>query len=64
MPEEEPTASFSNPIVSGFAPDPSIARVGDDFYLVTSTFEYFPYRPVSASRDGWYRRQRDDEIND
>ncbi len=43
--------SFSNPVISGFSPDPSIARVGDDFYLVTSTFEYFPGIPVYHSRD-------------
>jgi len=40
-----------NPIIPGFAPDPSIARVGRDFYLVTSTFEYFPGVPVYHSRD-------------
>lgn len=42
---------FSNPIIPGFAPDPSIERVGDDFYLVNSTFEYFPGIPVYHSRD-------------
>jgi alpha-N-arabinofuranosidase len=49
--ENQPAARFSNPIITGFAPDPSIARVGDDFYLVTSTFEYFPGVPVYHSRD-------------
>jgi xylan 1,4-beta-xylosidase len=39
------------PILAGFHPDPSICRVGDDFYLVTSTFEYFPGLPVHHSRD-------------
>lgn len=34
--------TFRNPIITGMNPDPSICRVGDDFYLVTSTFEYFP----------------------
>ena len=43
--------TFSNPIITGFAPDPSITRVGDDFYLVNSTFEYFPGVPVYHSRD-------------
>ncbi len=43
--------TFSNPVISGFAPDPSIVRVGDDFYLVNSTFEYFPGIPVYHSRD-------------
>ncbi len=43
--------AFSNPILSGFYPDPSICRVGDDYYLVTSTFEYFPGVPIFHSRD-------------
>ena len=38
--------TFRNPIITGMNPDPSICRVGDDFYLVTSTFEYFPGLPV------------------
>jgi alpha-N-arabinofuranosidase len=42
---------FENPIIPGFSPDPSICRVGDDFYVVTSTFEYFPGVPVYHSRD-------------
>lgn len=40
-----------NPILPGFYPDPSICRVGEDYYLVTSTFEYFPGVPVFHSRD-------------
>ncbi len=40
-----------NPILKGFYPDPSICRVGDDYYLVTSSFEYFPGIPVFRSRD-------------
>lgn len=43
--------TFSNPVIAGFSPDPSIVRVGADFYLVTSTFEYFPGIPVYHSRD-------------
>jgi alpha-N-arabinofuranosidase len=43
--------AFANPIITGFSPDPSLCRVGDDFYLVTSTFEYFPGVPVYHSRD-------------
>lgn len=42
---------FRNPILSGCYPDPSICRVGDDYYLVTSTFEYFPGLPIFHSRD-------------
>ena len=40
-----------NPVLSGFHPDPSICRVGDEFFVVTSTFEYFPGLPVHRSRD-------------
>ena len=39
------------PILPGFHPDPSIVRVGDDFYLTNSTFEYFPGLPIYHSRD-------------
>ncbi len=42
---------YRNPILPGFYPDPSICRVGDDYYLVTSTFEFFPGLPVFHSRD-------------
>lgn len=40
-----------NPILPGCHPDPSICRVGADYYLVTSTFEYFPGLPVFHSTD-------------
>lgn len=40
-----------NPILPGFRPDPSICRVGEDYYLVTSSFAYFPGVPVYHSRD-------------
>jgi alpha-N-arabinofuranosidase len=40
-----------NPILPGCHPDPSICRVGEDYYLVTSTFEYFPGLPVFHSTD-------------
>ncbi|WP_448711119.1 family 43 glycosylhydrolase [Microbacterium profundi] len=40
-----------NPILPGCHPDPTICRVGDEFYLVTSTFEYLPGLPVLRSRD-------------
>ncbi len=43
--------TFRNPILPGFYPDPSVCRVGADYYLVTSTFEYFPGLPVFHSRD-------------
>lgn len=41
----------STPILPGFHLDPSICRVGEDYYLVTSTFEYFPGVPIFTSRD-------------
>ncbi len=42
---------FLNPIIPGFYPDPSVCRVGEDYWLVTSTFSYFPGVPVFHSRD-------------
>jgi xylan 1,4-beta-xylosidase len=44
-------AIYKNPIITGMNPDPSICRVEDDFYLVTSTFEYFPGIPIYQSKD-------------
>jgi alpha-N-arabinofuranosidase len=44
-------SAYRNPIIGGYHPDPSVCRVGDTFYLVNSTFQYFPGVPVSASRD-------------
>jgi alpha-N-arabinofuranosidase len=45
------TSSFDNPVIAGMASDPSVCRVGDDYYLVTSTFEYFPGAPIYHSKD-------------
>jgi xylan 1,4-beta-xylosidase len=42
---------IKNPILSGFNPDPSICRVGADFYIATSTFEWFPGVQIHYSRD-------------
>lgn len=42
---------IKNPILPGFYPDPSICRVDEDYYLVTSTFAYFPGVPIFHSRD-------------
>ncbi len=42
---------YENPIIPGFHPDPSVCRVGEDYYLVCSSFEYFPGIPVFHSRD-------------
>jgi beta-xylosidase len=38
-------ATFQNHVIRGMNPDHSICRAGDDYYLVTSTFEYFPGLP-------------------
>lgn len=44
-------AAFNNPVNPGFLPDPSICRVGEDYYLVNSSFEYFPGVPIFHSKD-------------
>ena len=43
--------TYENPILPGFYPDPSICRVGEDYYLVNSSFEFFPGVPLWHSRD-------------
>jgi alpha-N-arabinofuranosidase len=45
------TREYQNPVLSGFYPDPSICRKGDDYYLVTSTFSYYPGIPIFHSTD-------------
>lgn len=45
------TSEYHNPILAGFYPDPSICRAGDDYYLINSSFAYFPGIPVFHSRD-------------
>ena len=45
------TGYYRNPIIAGFHPDPSVCRVGDDYYLINSTFEYFPGLPIFHSTD-------------
>jgi xylan 1,4-beta-xylosidase len=49
--------TIKNPVLPGFNPDPSFVRVGDDYYIVTSTFEWFPGVPIYHSRDlvNWRR---------
>lgn len=44
-------ATIKNPILKGFNPDPSICRVGNDYYIATSTFEWFPGVQIHHSRD-------------
>ena len=62
-------SSYSNPIIPGSYPDPSICRVGDDFYIVNSSFEYFPGLPIHHSKDlvNWnlvgYGLHRDDQCS-
>jgi alpha-N-arabinofuranosidase len=46
-----PPGSYRNPVLPGFQPDPSVVRVGEDFYLVNSTFAWVPGIPVYHSRD-------------
>ena len=43
--------TIKNPILPGFNPDPSIMRVGDDFYIATSTFQWFPGVQIHHSKD-------------
>ena len=53
--EAEPTVpdtvTVPNPVIPGFHPDPSVCRVGEDYYLACSSFEYFPGVPIFHSRD-------------
>ncbi|GAB2553272.1 glycoside hydrolase family 43 protein [Gracilibacillus alcaliphilus] len=44
-------ATITNPILTGFNPDPSICRVGDDYYIAVSTFEWFPGVGIYHSQD-------------
>ncbi len=43
--------SYFNPVLPGFHPDPSVCRVGNDYYMAVSSFEYFPGVPLFHSRD-------------
>lgn len=47
----ESVAQLKNPVIGGFHPDPSVCRVGSDFYLVNSSFQYFPGVPIYHSKD-------------
>ena len=42
---------YTNPIIKGFNPDPSVCCIGEDYYLVTSSFQYFPGVPLYHSKD-------------
>lgn len=60
---------IQNPILRGFNPDPSILRVGEDFYIATSTFEWFPGVQIHHSKDlvNWhvigYALDRDSQLD-
>lgn len=45
-PLHQPDGRLTNPVIPGFHPDPSVCRVGDDYYLACSSFEYFPGVPL------------------
>lgn len=66
---QEAPEKFKNPILSGFYPDPSICRVGDTYYMVNSSFEWWPGVPVHRSKDlvNWekigYCINRPEQIN-
>lgn len=49
--------TYQNPVIPGFYPDPSVCRVGDDYYLVNSSFAYFPGVPIWHSKDLVHWRQ-------
>ncbi|MEO1288052.1 MAG: glycoside hydrolase family 43 protein [Chloroflexota bacterium] len=51
MVKRDKTHTSPKPIIPGFYPDPSICRVEEDYFLVTSSFEYFPGVPIFHSRD-------------
>ena len=53
----EAKKQYINPVVSGFYPDPSVCRVGDTYWLVNSTFAYFPGVPIFKSHDlvNWHQ---------
>ncbi|MGG9961439.1 glycoside hydrolase family 43 protein [Ferruginibacter sp. SUN106] len=61
--------SFTNPILSGFYPDPSICRVENDYYIVNSSFAYYPGLPIFHSTDllNWqqigYALNRPEQLN-
>ena len=44
-------STFENPVIRGVAPDPSVCRVGEDFFLATSSFDFWPGIPIHHSTD-------------
>ncbi|MDR2424527.1 MAG: glycoside hydrolase family 43 protein [Prevotellaceae bacterium] len=51
IPCSSQNTGYENPVISGFYPDPSVCRVGKDYYLVNSTFQFFPGVPIFHSTD-------------
>ena len=49
--EYDPNEEYLNPVIRGFYPDPSVCRRGEDFYLVNSSFAYYPGIPIWHSTD-------------
>ncbi len=47
----DPAAEYLNPVLAGFYPDPSVCRAGDTYYLVNSSFSFFPGVPIFTSKD-------------
>ncbi|KAA2252206.1 glycoside hydrolase family 43 protein [Solihabitans fulvus] len=51
MSDHQQDTTVANPVIAGFHPDPSVCRVGADYYLACSSFEYFPGVPIFHSLD-------------
>jgi xylan 1,4-beta-xylosidase len=49
--EIDKSHQYYNPVLAGFYPDPSLCRAGDTYYLVNSSFTFFPGVPLSTSKD-------------
>lgn len=62
--DHDPARYFRNPVIPGFHPDPSVVRVGKDYFLVNSSFGWLPGLPVYHSRDLVNWRQIGNAIND
>lgn len=54
---QEAPKTFQNPVISGFHTDPSITRVDENYYLVNSSFNWFPGIPIYHSKDlvNWWQ---------
>lgn len=59
----DPSGQYRNPVLAGFFPDPNVCRKGDDYYLVTSSFSFYPGVPIFHSRDLVHWRQHGFVLN-